>query len=178
MQLCFFKLLIHLATTSSPTKGMNQSSDRQQITRSTTKLRDINRKPVVPNHGNTSTHCTETEWLTYVSPDPDHAPFREDFFIGRVGLGDKSINAPNLKSILCIKEALFISILVLCKSKNLTCGEFDLWGIHRCFLPLLDISLGLKTLSIYISYWVLHLQDWYSAQIGWLPFTIRYEMLF
>jgi len=25
MQLCFFKLLIHLATTSSPTKGMNQS---------------------------------------------------------------------------------------------------------------------------------------------------------
>ena len=28
--------------------------------------RDINRKPVVPNHGNTSTQCTETEWLTYV----------------------------------------------------------------------------------------------------------------
>ena len=24
-------------------------------------LRDINRKPVVPNHGNTSTQCTETE---------------------------------------------------------------------------------------------------------------------
>ena len=29
-------------------------------------LRDINRKPVVPNHGNTSTQCTETESLTYV----------------------------------------------------------------------------------------------------------------
>jgi len=24
-------------------------------------LRDINRKPVVPNHGNTSTQCTETD---------------------------------------------------------------------------------------------------------------------
>jgi len=28
-------------------------------------LRD-NRKPVVPNHGNTSTQCNDTEWLTYV----------------------------------------------------------------------------------------------------------------
>jgi len=36
------------------------------------------------------------------SADPDHAPFREDFFIGRVGLA----NVPNLKSRFTRYEAI------------------------------------------------------------------------
>ena len=48
--------------------------------------------------------------------------------------------------------------------------EFDLWWIHRCFLPLVDMDwwhfwFTSKSLQ------VLHQQDWYSAQIGWLRFT-------
>jgi len=43
-----------------------------------------------------------------------------------------------------------IWILVLCRSKNLTCGE--------CFLPFIDISLGLITFDLVSK--MLHQQEW------------------
>ena len=59
MQLRFLKLLIHSHNIISHKRD-------EPIVRVVSKsraalLRDINRKPVVPNHGNTSTQCTETE---------------------------------------------------------------------------------------------------------------------
>jgi len=51
--------------------------------------------------------------------------------------------------------------------------KFTLHLMHYVFAMTVDISLGLITLPIFTSksQQVLHQQDWYSAQIGWLRFT-------
>ena len=65
MQLCFFKIIDTLSHNIISHK-MDEPIIRVVSKSLAALLRYINRKPVVPNHGNTSTQCTETEWLTYV----------------------------------------------------------------------------------------------------------------
>ena len=57
-------------------------------------------------------------------------------------------------------------ILVLCRSKNLICDEYTYVFTSGWHFTWMDF-----TFDLHQSLQVLHLQDWYSAHIGWLRFT-------